>query len=155
MKKIMSFVLTLAVMTTLSAQGTRVAIKLTTGTNGLLPKSSIYFKLNYLNGTGSSDYVIYSLGGLTEGFAPNSVFDAVVSLPTTISHPDIKSFTIRQVSAVGNTAEPYDNWDLKGLKVSLIDIMGPRTWTIGIYDSSAAFVTHFTQFQKSLTIKLQ
>jgi hypothetical protein len=154
MKKIISFVLTLAVVTTLSAQGTRVALKLTTGTNGLLPKSSVYFKLNYTNGTSSEDYVIYSLGGLTEGFAPKSTYDVNVSLPTTIAGRDIKSFTIRQVSAVGNTAEPYDNWDLKGLKVSLIDNVGTRTWTTVIYTSNASFITRFNQFQKTLTITL-
>jgi hypothetical protein len=154
MKKIISFVLTLALITTISAQGTRVAIKLTTGTKGLLPKSSVYFKVNYTDGRSSEDYVIYRLGGLTEGFAPNSVFDVQVSLPTTISSRDIKSFTIRQVSAVGNLAEPYDNWDLKGLKVSLIDHIGIRTWTTVIYNSNAAFITRFNQLQNTLTITL-
>jgi hypothetical protein len=154
MKKIISFVLTLALITTISAQGTRVALKLTTGTNGLLPKSSVYFKLNYTNGTSSLDYVIYSLGGLTEGFAPNSTFDVVVSLPITITQSDIKSFTIRQVSAVGNAAEPYDNWDLKGLKVSLEDIVGTRRWTTVIYASNDLFLTRFRQIKNSLTIKI-
>lgn len=155
MKKTVFLLLFPFFITNIMAQGTRVALKLTTGTNGLLPKSSVYFKLNYMNGTSSLDYVIYSLGGLTEGFAPNSVFDVNVSLPTTVANRDIKSFTIRQVSAVGNTAEPHDNWDLKGLKVSLLDHLGTRDWTTVIYNSNAAFMTHFSQFQQSLTIKLQ
>jgi hypothetical protein len=153
MKKAIFFALAIIFMTNAMAQGTRVALKLTTGLEGLLSKSTVYFKLNYANGTSSEDYIIYRLGGLTEGFAPKSTFDVVVSLPTTINSRDIKSFTIRHVSAIGNTAEPYDNWDLKGLKVSLIDHVGTRTWTTVIYTSNASFITRFNQLQNTLTIK--
>jgi hypothetical protein len=149
MKKIMSFVLTLAVMTTLSAQGTRVVLKLTTGTNGLLPGSTLYFKLTYLNGTSSEDYLIYRSGGLSEGFAQNTTYDTQVELPTTISNQDIKSFTIRQVSI------PYDDWDLAALKVSLVDRLGTRIWTTVIYSSDKYTTTHFSKFQKTLMVTLR
>jgi hypothetical protein len=148
MKQTIAFLLGVFFMTHLSAQ-TRVTLKLTTGTDGLLPRTSLYFKLTYLNGTSSEDYLIYRSGGLSEGFAPNTTYDTQVELPTTINSGDIKSFTIRQVSI------PYDDWDLAGLKVSLVDRLGIRTWTTVIYSSDKYSTTHFSKLNKTLTVTLR
>lgn len=157
MKKTFLFaVLTAFFMTNIFAQsGTRVSIKLITGANGLLPKSSVYFKLNYMNGTSSEEYQIYRYGGFTNGFAPKTTFDANVELTHSINLSDIKGFTIRHVSAIGNSAEPYDNWDLKGLEINLVDRLGMRTWTSRVYKSDANFMTHFNQFTKTFTLSIQ
>ena len=143
-------------MTSLMAQtGTRVTIKLTTGAKDLLPKSSVYFKLNYMNGTSSEEYQIYLYGGFTNGFAPNTTFDANVEFTHSINLSDIKGFTIRHVSAIGNGAEPYDNWDLKGLEVNLADRIGMRTWIYRIYKSDKNFLTRFNQLNRVLTLNKQ
>lgn len=135
------------------AQGTRIAIKLTTGTKDLLPKSSVYFKLNYKDGRASEEYTIYQYGGFTNGFAPNTVYNASIDLTTHITDAELSGFTIRHQSAIGNKAEPYDNWDLKGLNIDLIDRYPPRVWTISIYNSPASFVYHFTQYNKVFSVK--
>jgi hypothetical protein len=149
MKKAVFLLLFPFFITNIMAQGTRVDLKLTTGNNGLLPGSSLYFKLTYLTGTSSEDYLIYRSGRLGAGFAPNTTYDTHVELPTTISDQDIKSFTIRQVSI------PYDDWDLAGLKVSLVDRLGTRVWTTVIYSSDKYTTTHFSKLKKTLTVTLR
>ena len=132
--------------------GTQVSIKLTTGVNDLLPKSSVFFKVNYMDGTSSEEYNIYVYGGLPNGFLPRSSHDFTVELPRPVELSNIRSFTIRHVSALGNGTEPYDNWDLSGVKISLVNRIGIRTWSFLMYNSAKSFLTRFNASNRSLTV---
>ncbi len=158
MKKAILFFLSVVFMTHLSAQsGSTINLKITTGSDDLRRNASVFFQLNFTNGTSSSEFVVHRSGGtLSTGFPHDSRKDINIALPSAVTLSSIRSITMRHDGSPRDIFDTYDNWDLQALQVSLRSRSGISVTNFNIFNSTdRRFVTRFTGENRILTLNRQ
>ena len=161
MKKILIPILMFGAFATAHGQ-TPLRVVLTTGSDDLRGGNSVFIKLNFTDGSSSTEVRLHP-GGLAQNSILTSRVVSVRRFPTggeesPVPLSLIKSVTLRHDGAPrdGHPFDGYDNWDLQAVTVSLVTRSG--RFIGNVYNSTAdprrnRFVLRFSGRTRQITLE--